>query len=154
MQHRHHGRYTQTDYTAIKVLLSSILFCWIVLHLNWKEIIPQIYAEPAWADPRSDAKIVEVPYYITPQTIQEKICAVFTEDCKTALKVAKCESGFNPKAKNKQSSARGLFQIMSSVHQVKEAWLFNPDTNIQIAHDLYIRQGWGPWTSSKSCWGN
>lgn len=96
---------------------------------------------------------VEKPIYVTPETIEDKIRATFTEDPETAVRVAKCESGLNPKAKNKTSSARGLFQIMQSWHKVSEKWLLNEDINIAIAHQLWHEQGWVPWEASRHCWG-
>jgi hypothetical protein len=61
-QNRYHGRYTFTgDYTALKVMLSSVVFCWVVLNLNWVKLIPQMYALPEWNSPISDAKVIEVP---------------------------------------------------------------------------------------------
>ena len=155
MKHnRYHGRYFTTgDKTALKVIIASVVFNWVILNLNWATLLP---AKAEFISPVSDAKLIEVEKikYVLPETIEDKICAVFKEDCGTAVRVARCESGLNPKAKNKTSSARGLFQIMSSVHQVKETWLYDADVNINIAHKLYLSSGWNPWISSKGCWGN
>lgn len=86
------------------------------------------------------------------ETIKNEIKEVFGADSELALRVVKCESGFNPNARNKVSSARGLFQIMASVHGVNEKWLYNPSVNIRIAKQLFDRQGWTPWEASRHCW--
>lgn len=95
--------------------------------------------------------LVEVPRL--PKTVEEEIRAVFGKDAPTALRVAKCESGFNPKAKNKESSARGVFQIMQSWHGIKEKWLLNQSINVRVAYQLFTEQGWNPWKASRHCWG-
>lgn len=91
--------------------------------------------------------------YKTPETIEEKICSVFKENCNDAIKVAKCESGLNPLSVNKTSSARGLFQIMQSWHKIDQRWLFIPEINIQVAYQLWRDQGWEPWRASNHCHG-
>jgi soluble lytic murein transglycosylase-like protein len=83
--------------------------------------------------------------------IIEKITAAFGSEAENALRVARCESGLNPKAKNPHSSARGLFQIMSSVHGVSERMLYDTDINIAVAKKLQKEQGWNPWVESSNC---
>jgi hypothetical protein len=97
-------------------------------------------------------KEVEKIVYLEPSSVEEKIQQVFGKDAKTAIKIAKCESGLNPKAVNKTSSARGLFQIMQSWHKIDQKWLFNEDINIEVAHQLFLEQGFGPWKASEHCW--
>ncbi len=91
--------------------------------------------------------------YLTPKTTEQKIAATFGNEADTALKVAKCESSLNPKAVNKTSSARGLFQIMQSWHKIDQKWLLNEDINIAVAYQLWLEQGWTPWEASRHCWG-
>jgi len=67
-------------------------------------------------------------------------------------KVAFCESGLNPRAKNKNSSATGIFQIMASVHGVSPRFLTDYKVNIAIAKKLYDEQGTNPWNASINCW--
>lgn len=67
-------------------------------------------------------------------------------------KIAKCESGLNPNAKNPTSSATGVFQIMSSVHGVSQRMLKDYKINIAVAKKLYDEQGTNPWISSINCW--
>jgi hypothetical protein len=66
-----------------------------------------------------------------------------------ALRVAKCESGYNPNAVNRGSGASGLFQFMpatwASMPQHNQS-VFNPLANAQAAAVLYARSGPGQWS--------
>ncbi len=79
----------------------------------------------------------------------------------TAIAVCLAESGGNPLAKNPNSPAKGLWQIMESVHTaaIKEQaiyWqaelgykklpnVFEPHVNTGVARQLQQAQGWKPW---------
>lgn len=83
-----------------------------------------------------------------------------------ALAVCQAESGFNPLAKNPDSNARGLWQIMTTVHaalieQESKRWqtelgtarkpnIFHPLVNTSVAHILYQQSGWKPWEAYKT----
>lgn len=82
--------------------------------------------------------------------IQQAICDAFGSACAQALRVAKCESGFNPRATN--GSHRGLFQISTRWHAARtqrmgytldQLWEVGP--NIAVAVAIYNEQGWAPW---------
>jgi hypothetical protein len=144
-------------YQATLIVTTSLV---LALLCGWMKHQMQIQA--SWADPRpierdvvviekEVEKVVEVPRL--PKTVEEEIRGVFGKDAPTALRVAKCESGYNPKAKNGTSSARGVFQVMQSWHQINEKWLYNPGINIRVAYQLFQEQGWGPWEASRHCWG-
>jgi soluble lytic murein transglycosylase-like protein len=66
-----------------------------------------------------------------------------------ALRVAKCESGYNPNAVNRGSGASGLFQFMpatwASMPQHSQS-VFNPVANAQAAAVLYARSGPNQWS--------
>src|ERR1700694_3064694 len=66
-----------------------------------------------------------------------------------ALRVAKCESGYNPNAVNRRSGASGLFQFMpatwASMTQGGQS-VFNPVANAQAAAVLYQRSGPNQWS--------
>ena len=67
-----------------------------------------------------------------------------------ALRVAKCESGYNPNAINPSSHASGLFQFLpstwASTPQAKAGKsVFDPVANAQGAAWLYQRWGPGQW---------
>lgn len=67
----------------------------------------------------------------------------------TLIRIASCESGFNPKAQNPHSSAHGVFQILDmhgmTIEQREDVEL---TTNWAIDH---FNNG-KPWNSSKHCW--
>lgn len=82
--------------------------------------------------------------------IQEAICNAFGRACAWALRVAKCESGFNPRATNGQF--RGLFQIGVKYHAARTQrmgytldQLWEPGPNIAVALAIYHEQGGSPW---------
>ena len=68
----------------------------------------------------------------------------------TAMCLMQYESGGNPDAKNPESSARGLFQIMASVWAptfgVSYDDLYDPELNVRLAHRIYETQGWTAWS--------
>jgi hypothetical protein len=68
-----------------------------------------------------------------------------------ALNVAYCESRFDETAEhvNRNGSAdRGVFQI-SSIHGYSEYKLFAAWENINIAREIYRKQGWRPWACAR-----
>jgi hypothetical protein len=65
-----------------------------------------------------------------------------------ALRIARCESGYNPDAVNSSSGSEGLFQFMPSTW-AETPWAasspFDPSANAAAAEWLYSRDGPGPW---------
>jgi hypothetical protein len=65
-----------------------------------------------------------------------------------ALRVAKCESGYNPNAVNRSSGASGLFQFLPSTWAALP-WhnqsVFDPVANAQAAAYYYQHSGSSPW---------
>lgn len=88
------------------------------------------------------------------QSIPDIICSE-PWPCSTALAVAQCESGLDPNAYNPVSGASGLYQLLMSYHawRLHGASPFDPQANTDAAYSLYEEQGWGPWQSSRGCWG-
>lgn len=117
--------------------------------------VTAFYREPVSPLPDKEVMIVEkeivVENYILPETTEQKIRAVFGEHGDAAIHVAECESSMGRNPRNKKSSARGVFQVMASVHGVSEKWLLNEDVNIAIAYQLFQEQGWRPWRESNHC---
>lgn len=82
------------------------------------------------------------------------------EDVDRALHVIMCESTGDPTAKNRRSSASGLFQhlrrywgIRASEVGFDSASIFDPEANIAAAAWLvYDGGGWSHWRSSRRCW--
>jgi len=72
-----------------------------------------------------------------------------------ARQVIMRESGNNPSAANRSSSARGCWQTMMSIHGPKyyqvgctpDDW-DNPVCNTKVADILYRSSGWSPWAAS------
>lgn len=66
-----------------------------------------------------------------------------------ALRVAKCESNYNPFAVNRSSGASGLFQFLPSTWALTPQHaqsVFDPVANAQAAAWLYQRSGPGQWS--------
>lgn len=88
-----------------------------------------------------------------PPTIEEKILYAFP-DAPIMLKVAIAESRLVPTAKNPESSATGLFQVLQGT------WIGagckgdpkNADDNIACARKLYDDSGLVPWEASREHW--
>lgn len=73
------------------------------------------------------------------------------EDIQTLLKIAKCESNFDRYAKNSQSSARGIFQILD-MHELTEDERYNPEIATEWTINEIRKNGTKPWNASKHCW--
>ena len=97
-------------------------------------------------------KDVPVITYTIPDLVKDQIIMVFGKDAPLMTKIAFCESGLNPKARNKESTATGVFQVMASVHGISRNRLENPMVNILVAKELFDASGTNPWNASKHCW--
>ena len=84
----------------------------------------------------------------------------FGVDPRLMIRIAECESGLNPGAKNPKSTATGLFQFLHSTWEsnrgrlepVYEPWqIVDPIASSRIAADM-VSQGSRAWASSESCW--
>ena len=81
----------------------------------------------------------------TRSEIEALICS-FDWPCAQALRVARCESTLNPRAYSRGNY--GLMQI-NAVHSRRvggnlEA-LYDPETNLRVAFQIWSEQGWSPW---------
>jgi hypothetical protein len=78
----------------------------------------------------------------------------FGKHADEALRIAFCESRFNPTDVS-SAGAVGVFQIRTVDHgwRVKKIKhgkdLFDPWTNVQVAHDIFKHQGWRPWVCAR-----
>lgn len=116
------------------------------------------YQSSQLINPLSDKEFIEVEKevikYQLPETTEEIICSVFKDNCEEALKVAKCESGMRLDARNPNSSATGLFQVLAYTHGVRADWLEDPMVNTLVAKQLYDNRGnWDAWAASRGCHG-
>jgi hypothetical protein len=73
------------------------------------------------------------------------------------IRIATCESGLRWDAKNRSSSASGIFQYLSGVWGRTLAGrqgtsVFDADANIRMAVSHMAVHGYGAWLSSQSCW--
>lgn len=77
------------------------------------------------------------------------------DDVDIALRVMGCESGGNPNAKNPNSSASGLFQMLKMWWNGE--WYFDPfdpEQNVIHAAKLWGNgSGISHWNASRHCWG-
>jgi hypothetical protein len=63
-----------------------------------------------------------------------------------AVRVARCESKFNPTAQNRRSSAYGVFQFLNSTWKgTGIAKTSDPSLQIEAAYRLWKARGWQPW---------
>jgi len=73
------------------------------------------------------------------------------------LAIARCESGFNPSAKNRSSTASGTFQYLAGTWantpegRAGES-VFDAEANIEAAVRHIAKKGTSPWNASKACW--
>lgn len=109
--------------------------------------VEEIKAETVVVEPQK----IQIEIVYSESRIKELIRETFKEDPVTALKVAACESGFNPDATHKNNDGttdKGIFQL-NSVHKKELVRLGLDPTdvkdNIKYAHMLYKKEGWTPW---------
>lgn len=70
-------------------------------------------------------------------------------------RIAWCESAYNPQAKNKLSTASGVYQFLKSTWKNNKCQgdVFNAEDNIICALDIIKQHGTSRWNESKKCWG-
>jgi len=112
------------------------------------EVIHEPVVEEQVEEPRE--VLIRVEY--TTEGIKRLIRETFPEDAETALKIAACESGYNPEAYNPTNNShdRGIFQISDKYH--KKTWtemgytdMHDVKQNIEYARVLYEESGWNHW---------
>jgi soluble lytic murein transglycosylase-like protein len=96
------------------------------------------------------------------QTVEEYVREYY-DDVPVLAEIASCESQFRQfdnngnVIKNANSSAVGIMQIMSSIHDPVADKLgldiYTIQGNLAYARYLYEESGTAPWNASKSCWG-
>jgi hypothetical protein len=100
------------------------------------------------------AQAAETPHRespVAPQSDIDRLICSKDWDCKTAVAVAKAESGLRCHATNKNTNGTidsGLFQI-NSIHKAKYAGrnIFDCQTNIEVAYQIYKASNWNPWVA-------
>jgi U3 small nucleolar ribonucleoprotein component len=102
------------------------------------------------------SSVAQEPKEKKPETIEDIITRTAQENnfdnIALLIRIAKCESSLNPKAKNPNSSARGLFQILD-MHKLSIEERQNPETSTKWAINR-IKQEGSPraWKESENCW--
>ena len=71
-----------------------------------------------------------------------------------ALEIARAESGFNPRARNASSTARGLFQIIKGTEKAFncEGDMLEAEANVECAMRILTESGVHHWDSSREHW--
>ena len=158
--HRWFNKYTRA--AAVAGLIVGALGMLIYLDAKLKQPLPELLS------PLSEVKGMEV----TPTpTINESYykeeplryiryagqkLGYSDREISQFIKVARCESGFNlnANAKNPDSTATGIFQIVIGTWDgnrcTGERWDFVD--NIDCAYKIYAKRGLQPWNASKHCW--
>jgi len=91
-------------------------------------------------------------------TLAQNLGIVKTEKDKVLEAIAFCESSNNPRAYNRKSGAKGLFQIIPSSERFcekglgRELDMFDPDDNRLCAEYLMEHGGLSHWKASYHCW--
>lgn len=63
-----------------------------------------------------------------------------------AVRIARCESHFNPHAQNRSSTAYGIFQFLNSTWKgTGIAKTSDPRLQVEAAFRLWKARGWQPW---------
>jgi len=75
-------------------------------------------------------------------------------DIQVMQNIAKCESTYRADAKNKYSTASGVYQIIRGTWNSNscEGDVLSAQSNITCGWKLYFSRGTNPWNASKACW--
>jgi len=151
---RRHRKPFRLKSLAKRIIILALVLGFVGLHTYKKpEIRPEIPKTPENAPENA----TEPPSSQSDQSVAEgDIFAVYWGDLAgEARKVCACESGGDPNAISKTGDY-GLMQInfktWSKVFNVTKEQLLDPDTNLRIAREIYLRtNSWTAWKSSKNC---
>lgn len=104
-----------------------------------------------------EVKALETPHCFDPITCIRDVgeeLGVPNKDILTMIRIARAESNFRADAKNPNSTATGIFQIIIGTWDSNrcegERWDYQD--NIRCAYKLYQRRGFQPWDASKHIW--
>ena len=88
-----------------------------------------------------------------PRTVEALICS-YSWDCDTALRIARCESGYRPDAVSWDGTSFGVMQLYAPVWagvfpDFWSQWM-DAEWNIARGWEIYVRAGYSfrPW----ACW--
>lgn len=94
-----------------------------------------------------------LPEYSGPESdIEWLVRETFPEDPNTAVRIAWCESRFDPAAGFPNGPSLGVMQIHWASHSGRvaamgytRADLANPFVNLAVARSIFDESGWYPW---------
>jgi hypothetical protein len=148
------------------VIISSVYFK--TYKWNWRTpiifqspVVVERITEPVMASEVEEVEVVEPTPTPKPETVEDIIKAEWGSDASIGLKIAFCESTYDPKVKNSKSSATGLFQFINSTWRDTRYRMnldpsldlrLDPVENARTAYFLYQLRGTQPWNASKHCW--
>lgn len=99
-------------------------------------VVPRRTVVPRAPVPRSTAGV---------EQWRDEVAVYGDWDVDLMLAIMRCESGGRADAKNRYSTATGLFQILGGP--------YDPVANISLAHSMWSTRGTQPWNASRGCWG-
>ena len=157
-------RNAKGQYSSIRPVVFLILLALVILFLTLNALlnaplnspcpaqgcfttaIPQVQAK----DDISDPLYLEIKDDPIKKDIYMNFGQISTKVAREALEVAKQESGFNPNAKNPNSSAKGIFQIIDGTWKLYKCTgsVLDYDDNIKCAVKIYKSNGdWRQWVA-------
>lgn len=122
------GKLLNRDYNGAMIIVNE--------HQTWKDLQAK----------QAEASTITAERELT---IDEKIEKAFGKDAKIMLAIAKAESHLNREAINVNNNKTidvGIFQI-NSVHNYSLEFLLDVDNNIQVAKEIFEKQGFEGWAS-------
>lgn len=115
-----------------RMIIFGLTVCASIVILGNAHLTNKALAEKSVIEPVIIQKVETIPEMITRKAIENNV------DPETALRIANCESGFNPQAKNKTSSASGLYQFINSTwNNYCTGDRMNAEDNAQCFMELY-----------------
>jgi hypothetical protein len=115
--------------------------------------------EPTIVSPLPESRIIVKTVYAQEKTTEQEVFNMIVQEFSEfgpkvvtqALSIAYCESKFNEEAENYNNNGTwdyGVFQI-NDVHGFDKRTRLAAWENINIAKQMYIKNGWKPWTCRK-----
>ena len=119
---------------------------------------PEVPPRPTYSAPSGGTKIRNdwpIPSKEDARALIVYWCEFYNVDIDRCLRVSYCESGWYSQAKNKTSSAAGLYQFIRSTFNstalkmgkewTYETHVFSAEANAQAGAYLASQTGWSPW---------
>ena len=126
------------------------------------ELIPgpkPVNIPPKPKTPAREAKNDQIAYNGSCYDYVDEMATKYNVDSEVMRRIIKAESGGNPNAKNKNSTASGCSQFIKStwegtLRQMGREYIspFDPRTNVEAMAFKISRGGIGAWNASKSKW--